>query len=398
MIGSEIYFRGTNQDWIQPSDANEDTFFADTTYKAHLILLDAPDFRLIDENGTSEDGNPVFHLEFETHPLQALYKERYDESEFLEGAPGFPKRETEVKFTVLIDKETYLVDTYISESETDILADPAEGMLSTTQDHHEVHVETQRYYDYNVPNVIEKPTKSTFKPETLTLEEVVARTRASFDEIRSYKARATTTTTDSESMPSPDTFSSANVPYTRELYMEWNYPGNYLYYISDLDEESQSPAPPYEIRYIDGLVFRSDTTDEWRESVDQVNPIDAHNLLDAGLTIFDVKNIELRINFESSGFERGNYEIHTIEEHATDSTRSGEGRTISDYFTRRIVTIDADTFRISGISVQHLIETSVTKIGSGSGDTQESWQSTRTAIIFSDYNEPNVIEKPELTP
>ena len=47
------------------------------------------------------------------------------------------------------------------ESNTKIIADPANGMLSTSSDGWSHNIDTTHYYDYNVPNTIEAPAEYT---------------------------------------------------------------------------------------------------------------------------------------------------------------------------------------------------------------------------------------------
>ena len=166
-MGDQIYSRSGTTGWQQPESFSPSRW-SEQAYSAHVIVLDAPDMKLVSRNEETDDGTKVYRLEYTESPFLPLYEEAQAESEGPEGGiPRFPETVSTNLNTLLIDQQTFRIFAQFTNGTRETTpadrntadADGANVMLSSGTDERRHTVQTAYYYDYNVPNVIEPPTE-----------------------------------------------------------------------------------------------------------------------------------------------------------------------------------------------------------------------------------------------
>lgn len=146
-VGDRYFARLNDSDWQeqQPRANNED---ADRSYGFPLIDLDSSDVKLISTDEFTDDGVPVFRLEFRGYPAA----QTTDSEELL----AIEQSRSRVRVTLLIDQKTFRYETVIieslgeNESNVDTTANATLGGSTITYD----------FYGYNEPLDIELPTEN----------------------------------------------------------------------------------------------------------------------------------------------------------------------------------------------------------------------------------------------
>ncbi|NQW19705.1 MAG: hypothetical protein HQ477_03115 [Chloroflexi bacterium] len=163
------YLRNNDGVWLQ-IESSLPSPWQESTYSAHVIVLDAPDMKLASRSEKTEEGTKVYRLEFTESPFLPFYEETQAESAApgpIVNSPEFPGNIFTNVTSLLIDQQTFRILAQITDVTTEFIprdqnpdrVDNAVVMSTFVSDERKHTVQTNYYYDYNVPNVIEQPTE-----------------------------------------------------------------------------------------------------------------------------------------------------------------------------------------------------------------------------------------------
>lgn len=161
VIGNRVFSRMNETEWIQVESPSSP--WPEIANSSHILVLDAPDMKLVSSDEETEDGRKIYRLEFSVNPFAALYEQQFagSESERPLGRSEYPKVDNSFVTTLLIDHETFRIVQKIDDGRNETVHDPADGMLSNRVEEWSTSLTSTEYYEYNVQNVIEEPAEFT---------------------------------------------------------------------------------------------------------------------------------------------------------------------------------------------------------------------------------------------
>lgn len=383
-IGLRSFARNSGEDWQEMQPRPEP--LREQVLPGHLRLLDMDSVKLIANDAISESGTRLHRLEV------------------IETLESSPESSMVVTTTLLIDANTYLFVTAISDQMlTFILHSRVNGVESEVPSFgHSVY--TSEYHDYNKPVEIEIPENftpprtianpsATFKPDPTptptppTLEEIVIRTRKAMGAVTSYETSGKI----SIERSIPKAFTSFR---SGEYSTKWELPGT-LWVLEITKPRGGTKNIRFERINNLGLVLINRLGDGWRAHPShRINEITDRAIPDF-FRLLDSAEIVLLDAGEPGTHDRAFYTLKIKDSFSVGTVASGSSfYYVSKSNVESTILVDKETFLFESLTedIHSVVDLREQRDGE---IVAENWTTdVLTTYDFSNYNQPLGIEIP----